>query len=237
VLEPHKQAEIDSAAGPPDRKALHKPFGEPWRPYYFVKWATIVYALRALPVKEGASILDVGAGSGWTTVFLAESGYRPTWLDIAPGHLEAAKQRAERYGVSLDFTRADMDDFDLGQQFDACLVFDALHHSTRQREVVKNIAAHLSPGGWALFGEPSILHKISPHARRTTASLGWTERGISVRELKRDCRSAGLIHFRRFYEGVGPLEARTMPWQLARLAGQVLAVAPQASVWLAAQRP
>ena len=236
MLEPHKQAEIDSAAGPPDHKALHKPFGEPWQPYYFVKWATIVHALRALSVEEGASILDVGAGSGWTTAFLAESGYRPTWLDIAPGHLEAARRRAQRYGVSSDFAQADMDDFDLGRQFDACLVFDALHHSTRQRAVVQNIARHLKPGGWVLFGEPSVLHTISPHARQTTATLGWTERGVSVRSLKRDCLSADLDNFRRFYEGVGPLEARALPWQLARLAGQVLAFAPQASVWLAAQR-
>jgi len=65
-----------------------------------------------------------------------------------------------------------MDTLDLGQTFDAVLVFDASHHSARQREVVRRIGKHLKPGGWVLFGEPSWLHAISPHARRTSKELG-----------------------------------------------------------------
>lgn len=90
-----------------------------------------------------------------------------------------------------------------------------------------------------MFGEPSWLHAISPEARRTTRDLGWIERGISLSLLRRDCRRAGLHETRRFFEPTRPYESRTrdFAWQLVRLRGANLAVAPQVSVWLAARRP
>jgi 2-polyprenyl-3-methyl-5-hydroxy-6-metoxy-1,4-benzoquinol methylase len=177
-------------------------------------------------------------GTGWTTVFLAETGFRPTGVDIAPASVEVGRRRAERCGVSAHFAVADMDTLDTGETYDAVLVFDALHHSARQREVVGRIASHLKPGGWVLFGEPSWLHSISLSARRTSKDAGWIERGISVRKLKADCQLAGLGEFRRFYEGTSPFSPgpRRFLWELGRLAGAQVNVSPQTSVWLAARR-
>jgi 2-polyprenyl-3-methyl-5-hydroxy-6-metoxy-1,4-benzoquinol methylase len=241
VLEAHKQAEIDEhERDRHDRPAVwQKPFGTEWRGAYWAKWAVMDSALDRLGIPEGAAILDVGCGPGWTSLFLAESGYRPTGVDLAPAHVEISQARARRWGVEADFLVADMDDLSLDAEFDAVLVFDALHHSTRQRAVVANIARHLRPGGWVLFGEPSLLHGLSPSARRTQRERGWVERGVGVRRLKRDCRAAGLGNFRRFYEGTDPYGSRTteFAWQLIRLVAANVALAPQTSVWLAAQRP
>ena len=224
------EASIDS------RHANYKPFGPEWGSAYFTKWATISYALYDLGIAAGASILDVGAGGGWTTLFLAESGYRATGTDIAPANVTVGQRRAERYNSDARFVAADMDTMDLGERFDAVLVFDALHHTNRRRQAVGRIASHVRPGGWVLFGEPSWLHGISPGARRTSRETGWVERGITVRGLKADCRSAGLTEFRRFYEGTGP--THTIPgfaWETVRhFAGRVV-VAPQTSIWLAAR--
>jgi SAM-dependent methyltransferase len=238
VLEPHKQAEIESYGGQLPERAYRKPFGQPWEPAYFVKWATIWHAFRELGVPVGTRVLDVGAGFGWTSAFLAESGFQTTALDIAPGTTEVAKARAERCGLEVETVVADMDDFNLGRSFGAALVFDALHHSIRPRAVVERIAQHLAPGGWVLFGEPSLLHYISPGAWRQRQETGWIERGVSVRRLSRYCRSAGLGEFRRFFEGSGPYESRIggFAWQLLRLCADNVAFAPKASIWLAARR-
>jgi SAM-dependent methyltransferase len=240
-LEPHKRSEIEGRESPDvalPPSAFVKPFGTYWGSSYWTKWATIAYALEHLEVEPDARVLDVGCGSGWTSLFLAEAGYRPLGLDISTATIQTAAGRARRWGVKADFAVGDMDQFEIGEKFDAALVFDALHHSTRPAAVVGNVARHLEPGGWVLFGEPSVLHAWSPGARRASREQGWIERGVSVRRLKRDCESAGLANFRRFWEGTGPYgnRWRAFGWQLARLIGGNFAVAPQASVWLAAQR-
>jgi len=238
--EPNKRREIESAALSADEPHSHsKPFGRFWGSHYFTKWAAISHSLYELGLEEGSTVLDVGMGTGWTTVFLAESGFRATGVDIAPASVRVGQRRAQRSGVDAAFKVADMDTLEMGETYDAVLVFDALHHSTRQSEVVRRVAEHLKPGAWVLFGEPSWLHSISLSARRTSNDLGWIERGISVRQLKSDCRRVGLGEFRRFYEGTAPFTPGLgrFCWEVGRLLGAQVNVSPQTSVWLAARKP
>jgi SAM-dependent methyltransferase len=234
--EPHKRAEIESRDRDFMAGEASKPFG--WESYHWVKWATIAEALRRLGMPQGAAVLDVGCGPGWTSMFLAESGYRVTAVDLVPANVELTRARADRWGLKVDARVADMDELELGASFDLVLVYDALHHSSRQADVVRGVAAHLRPGGWALFGEPSWLHDFSPRARRDARERGWRERGVRLRALRRDCRAAGLGDFRRFFQGTQPYERRGLgfTWQLLRLLAANLAVAPGAQLWLAAHR-
>jgi 2-polyprenyl-3-methyl-5-hydroxy-6-metoxy-1,4-benzoquinol methylase len=214
-----------------------KPFGR--ESDHWVKWATIAEAMRRLEVRPGTTVLDVGCGSGWTSLFLTESGYRVTGVDLVPANIDLCRSRARRWSIEVDFRVADMEELNVGEDYDAALVYDVLHHSSRPDAVVGRVAAHLRPGGWALFGEPSWLHDISPEARRTMRERGWYERGVHVRTLKRACRSVGLGSFRRFFQGTRPYERRgaEFAWQLVRLVAANVAVAPQAQIWLAARRP
>jgi 2-polyprenyl-3-methyl-5-hydroxy-6-metoxy-1,4-benzoquinol methylase len=238
-MERHKAAEVEMAARFQQLGwVADKPFAFHWGSDAWVKWATIAHALKRLGVEEGATVLDVGCGSGWTTALLAEAGLPATGLDIAPAYLDMARERAGRWGVPAEFVEGDMEGFDLGRTFDAVLVYDALHHSPHPARVVANVAAHLRPGGWALFGEPSWLHEVSPGAWKVHREYGWEERGVLVRRLRRDCRAAGLTQFRRFFEGTRPYDGRLLGfvWQAVRLAAANAAFAPQSSVWLAARR-
>jgi SAM-dependent methyltransferase len=235
--ETHKQAEIASRTEAFMAGEASKPFG--WDPDLWTKWATIEWVLERLQIPRDARVLDLGAGSGWTSLFLAEGGRSVCAVDLVPANVELIEQRAARWGVELDARVADMDALDLGETFDVTLVFDALHHSTRQADVVAGVARHLRPGGWALFGEPSWLHDVSPHARSVERDLGWKERGVRVRVLKRDLAAAGLVDPRRFFQGTRPYEGRGRDflWQLTRLVAANAWVAPQAQVWLAARKP
>lgn len=233
-MEDHKLAEIQSGAEAVEMAAAQrKPFG--WGSAYWGKWAMITHAFEKLGIPEGSTVLDVGAGTGWTTVFLAELGYKATGVDIAPGHAVVGARRAERYGVEAAFVTADMDTMDVGR-FDACLVFDALHHTQHQARAVERISAQLKPGAWVLFGEPSWLHGFSPRARKTSKDVGWVERGVRVSVLKRDCRKVGFGDFQRFYEGTAPTAGTGLAWQLCRLLLTPFSSSPQTSIWLAARK-
>jgi SAM-dependent methyltransferase len=237
---PNKLAEISYAEEALADGSIHgKPFRGEWGNDYWVKWSAITEAFRRLDVRPDSSILDVGCGSGWTTAFLAEAGYRPTGIDIAPAMLEVARQRAERWQIEVEFLEADMEDFSLGRTFDAALVFDALHHSDHPERVVRNISRHLRAGGWVLFGEPSWLHRISPRARSVEAETGCSEHGIRASQMKKYCRQAGLGDFRRFFEATRPYEGRASGflWQAIRLIAANFMAAPQAAIWLAARKP
>lgn len=235
------QAEIADAQEALDSAQLStfvKPFGPAWGSAYWAKWGTICEALNRLALHPPARILDVGCGTGWTSVFLAEAGYQVTGIDIAPAKLAIAEARARRWSVPVSFHAADMDDFHLGSRFDGALVFDALHHSERPAQVVFNVSRHLELGAWAVFGEPSWLHSVSPYARRTVREHGWVEKGVRVSSLKRYGSAAGLGDFRRFFEGSQPYANRfwEFAWQVGRLAAANIWVAPQSSIWLAARK-
>jgi SAM-dependent methyltransferase len=215
-----------------------KPFGIQWPAVWWLKWATIHHAFRTLEIPDGAAVLDVGSGTGWATLLLAEAGYRATGVDIAPGNVEIGRLHARRWNSPAEFTTADMDTLDLGRSFDAVLMFDALHHVDDPAAVVRRVGQHLKPGGWALFGEPSLLHLLSPNARSVSRDLGWIENGISVRSLRRWCRGAGMPETRRFFEPTRPYSdrVRQFGWEAVRLVAANAAFAPTYHVWLAARR-
>src|SRR6185295_8028343 len=99
-----------------------------------------------------ATMIDVGCGAGWTSLFLAESGYDVVGYDLVPANLDVARRRAERWGSTATFEVADMEALPAGDRVDAALLFDALHHSNRQLEVLRSVASRLRPGGWLLLG-------------------------------------------------------------------------------------
>jgi SAM-dependent methyltransferase len=235
-LESHKQAEIDSRTPEFMAAQASKPFG--WESYHWVRWATIAEAIQRLAIPAGAEVLDVGCGPGWTSLFLAESGYRVTAIDLVPANVELTAQRAARWGVSLSTHVADMEELELDRRYDLALIYDSLHHSGRHRHALQRIAAHLKPGGWLLLGETTWLHRISPFAHRHASETGWMERGFTVRGLRADLRAVGLVEQRRFFQGTHPYESRgrEFGWQLIRLVAANVAAAPKAAIWLAGRR-
>jgi SAM-dependent methyltransferase len=233
----HKQAEIASRTPEFMAAEASKPFG--WDAAHFVEWATVTEILHRLGVQPGASAIDVGCGSGWTTLFLAEAGLDVLGFDLVPANIELARERAARWGSTARFEVADMDALPDGPPADVALVFDALHHTRAQRATLEGILA----------GSARRLGRCSPSRRGCTASRrrrGVSERSAAgssaasrLRALRRDLRAAGFGTTRRFFQPTRPYEGRVggFTWQLTRLVAANLAVAPQAHLWVAAERP
>jgi len=120
----------------------------------------VEFIIQELGLQPGASILDVGCGTGRHSVPLAARGYRVTGVDISAGMLEQAANAAQAANVSLRLIHSDATKFSIDEQFDAVLCLcegafgligagdDPIEHALA---VLRNIAASLKPGAKCLF--------------------------------------------------------------------------------------
>jgi 2-polyprenyl-3-methyl-5-hydroxy-6-metoxy-1,4-benzoquinol methylase len=194
-----KQAEIDypRAAGEEGRAWIRsKPFGNDPR-----ETARLLidfgYVLQLLDLHAGTTLCELGCGSGWMTRFAARHGVQAEGYDISPEMIEIAREQAEAENLDVRFEAADMEQLDLGHRFDACLLYDALHHSPRADLVLATAHRALKPGGRLLLAEPNWKHRFQ--GRGAAGHYGVTELGYSPHKLKKLMREAGFTDVRRFH--------------------------------------
>jgi SAM-dependent methyltransferase len=155
------------------------------------------YVLQLLELHAGTTMVELGCGSGWMTRFAARQGVRAEGYDISPEMIEIARAESEREGLDVHFEAADFEILDLGRRFEACLLYDALHHSPRPELVLASARRALQPGGRFLLAEPNWKHRFE--GRDASDEYGTTELGRSPRALKRLLRDAGFTDVRRFH--------------------------------------
>jgi SAM-dependent methyltransferase len=191
-----KQAEREYPLKVGPEHLFRKPYAEPRMLREFGAALGVLQAHQP----RGA-VLDLGCGPGWTSLFLARAGYEVVGVDISGRMIEIARARAEAEGSVATFAVQDMEELSLGRRdFDAVLLFDALHHCPGHVEVLRRACAHLRPGGHLLLLEPSWLHLYSPHARAVARTYGVTELGFSRRYLRRALGCAGFRRVRAYHD-------------------------------------
>jgi 2-polyprenyl-3-methyl-5-hydroxy-6-metoxy-1,4-benzoquinol methylase len=131
------------------------------------------------------------------TRFAARHGVHAEGYDISPEMIEIAREQAAAEGLDVRFEAADMEQLDLGRRFDACLLYDALHHSPRADLVLASANRALKPGGRLLLAEPNWKQRFQ--GRDASTEYGVSELGYSPRKLKKLLREAGFTDIRRFH--------------------------------------
>ncbi len=109
----------------------------------------------ALAERVGGQLLEVGAGTGRVTTYLARRGVDVTGLEPSARMLERARTRAERENLTLKLVQGDARTFRLETRFDLIIApFNALMHlytPNEQLQAFENLRAHLAPGGQLVF--------------------------------------------------------------------------------------
>ena len=197
--EQRKQAEIDypSAIGDEGRAWLRsKPFGHDPR-----ESARLLidfgFVLQLLDLRAGMTLCELGCGSGWMTRFAVRHGVHAAGYDVSPEMIEIARELAGQEGVGAKFEVGDMEALDLGRQFDACLLYDALHHTPRADLALATAHRALKPGGRLLLVEPNWKHRFQ--GSEASDEYGTTELGYTPHRLKRLLRAQGFTEIRRFH--------------------------------------
>jgi 2-polyprenyl-3-methyl-5-hydroxy-6-metoxy-1,4-benzoquinol methylase len=70
--------------------------------------ATLRELVEGSDRRSPGSALDVGCGTGDTSIYLAQSGWHVTGVDFTPKALEKARTKARAAGAAVDFIHADV---------------------------------------------------------------------------------------------------------------------------------
>jgi 2-polyprenyl-3-methyl-5-hydroxy-6-metoxy-1,4-benzoquinol methylase len=99
-------------------------------------------------IKPGGRVVDVGVGSGWSSLFLARRGFQVIGFDPALELMQLAKQYAMEQGVALEYVCADMASFHMQPaSVDAVFALHSLHHVPDLYAGLAQIHTMLCEGG------------------------------------------------------------------------------------------
>jgi SAM-dependent methyltransferase len=173
---------------------LRKPFIDHRRAWYVMDLGQIMKLLPNLP----ARLLDLGIGSGWTSKYLALSGYDVVGLDIAESMIRLARKNcAGLKNIALEVCDYETD-INLGF-FDCALIYDALHHATNEARLIKNVYDALKTGGRLVTAEPGHGHSLSENTRQVVQDFGVTEKDMEFKLQKTLMKDAGFSEIRQYY--------------------------------------
>lgn len=135
------------------------------------------FLVEELRLKPGATILDVGCGTGRHAIELARRGYTVTGVDLSAGMLAEAEKSAKKAKVSVKWVQANAARMPIDQQFDAviCLcegAFGLLGRGDDALEqplaILRRVARALKPGARCLF---TVLNGYAAVRRHSQADV------------------------------------------------------------------
>jgi ubiquinone/menaquinone biosynthesis C-methylase UbiE len=129
----------------------------------------IVPWINATAPLKGVSILEIGCGTGSSTVALAEQGAKVTAVDLDAGSLEVARRRCDVYRVRVDFRLANavevLEKAEVGS-YPVIIFFACLEHMTHlERIACLRMAWEILPrnGTMAIVETPNRLWHFDSH--------------------------------------------------------------------------
>lgn len=105
---------------------------------------------------DGSTVLDLGGGTGRTTIPLHEQGYDVIGVDITPEMIENARSIAEERGLDTDYRVGDATDLSFDDDRFDCVMFSnqgwtQIPGHENRRQALKEIHRVLEPGGVFVF--------------------------------------------------------------------------------------
>ena len=208
------------------RHAMGKPFSDAHCPFYLMEMGAVMALLPAPP----ARLLDVGCGTGWTSVFFARRGHEVVGVDIAGDMIYHANELREREGLdNLSFQVSDYEEMGFDGEFDCAVFYDALHHAVDEVAALRGVYRALRPGGVCITSEPGVGHARHPVSVEAMRKYNVTERDMPPRTIVAAGRQVG---FRRFQVYPHAAELGNSIYSYSgRLLRGLAAASPRARQW------
>jgi SAM-dependent methyltransferase len=129
-------------------------------------------------IQPGASILDLGCGTGGHAIPFAQQGYSVTGVDSSDGMLKQAVEKAKKASLQIDFREGDIRTFRINKIFNLVIsMFAVMGYQTCNTDVTHTFQTardHLKVGGLFIFDAwygPAVLN-LRPETRVTDYPFG-----------------------------------------------------------------
>ena len=101
-------------------------------------------------LQPGAKVLDLACGDGRNAIPLARAGFNVTALDISEAGILKLNTRAEREGLAITASVADMTVYEYPEEYDLIISHGCLHFVERNQwdEMIDKFKAHSAPSGF-----------------------------------------------------------------------------------------
>jgi SAM-dependent methyltransferase/predicted transcriptional regulator len=130
-------------------------------------WFGAVPDLQARLAADGARVLDVGCGIGWSSISLAKAfgSLRVDGIDSDEASIAEAERLAEEAGVADRVRFRTVDAAELGAAgeggYTAAFIFEALHDMARPVEALAAIRALLADGGVVVVADEKVAETFT----------------------------------------------------------------------------
>lgn len=189
------------------KHALGKPFSDPHCRMYLIHLGNIMSLLPPAP----ARILDLGVGSGWTSVFLSLAGYDVVGVDIAADMIDLARNNQARYGAeSVEFVVSDYEGLGFEEEFDAAIFYDSLHHAVDEKEALACAHRALKSGGILVCHEPAAGHADAVESVKARELYDITEKDMPPERIVEVGREVGFSTHALYFHTWDPVKIGPM---------------------------
>ncbi len=181
------------------------------------RWLIVPWLDAAKPLRD-SSVLEIGCGTGSSTISIAEQGAKVVGVDVNEDALLVARDRCSAYGVKAEFRAINATEIArtlAGQRFDFIIYFASLEHLTISERLtsLRSAWAMLPAGGLLVIVEtPNRLWyydghtALMPFFHWLPDELAFCYSQFSPREnfheLYREMTSESMEHFLRQGRGV-----------------------------------
>ena len=148
--------------------------------------ADLQFYKRWLPKNKNSRILELCCGTGRLTLPIAQAGYNICGVDNTSSMLEAAKEKASKEGLEVEFINADIRTLDLPTKYDLIFIpFNSIHHLYDNEDLFKAFAVvkrHLKEGGIFLLDcfNPNIQFIVESEKEQKEIAEFTTEDGREI---------------------------------------------------------
>ncbi|PCI18911.1 hypothetical protein COB64_04565 [Candidatus Wolfebacteria bacterium] len=98
---------------------------------------------------ESGNAIDLGAGQGRNSLFLASHGFSVEAVDSSSVAIQKIKEQSKKENIKIDAHVSDISELELSKEYDAIISTLVLHHlaSDKAISLIENIKEHTKVGG------------------------------------------------------------------------------------------